>query len=270
MEYRSLGKTDEHLPVIGMGTWAIGNSSEGSTRTAEINALKRGIELGMTLIDTAEMYGYGKSERLVGEAIKGRREEVFIATKASPEHFSYDGILKSCESSLQRLGIKSADLYQLHWPNPRIAIRETMRAMEQLVSQGKIRYIGVSNFSVEQMMDAQESMAKNEIVANQMRYSLTSRSIEHTVLPYCARERVTVIAYSPLDTGNIPQTKIPREILNKYNMTPAQVMLSWVTHKDSVVAIPKAASVKHVEENAGSCLTRLSAEDYESLSTRFG
>jgi len=268
MEFRPLGKTDEKVPVIGMGTWTMGNQASGNDRSTEIEALRRGIELGMVLIDTAEAYGYGKAEGLVAEAVAGRRDEVLIATKVSPEHFHYDDVLMSCDSSLQRLGIKQIDLYQLHWPNPRVPIRESMRAMEQLVNQGKIRYIGVSNFSAEQTMEAQESLSKNEVVSNQVQYSLTSRSIERSLFPYCEREKITIIAYSPLDRGKIPG-RIPKRITEKYGMSPAQVMLNWVTYKDSVVAIPKAASVGHIEENSRSVTPRLSAEDYALLSKLF-
>jgi diketogulonate reductase-like aldo/keto reductase len=270
MEHRVLGKTGEKVPIIGMGTWAMGNRPSGEERTKELEALRRGIELGMSLIDTAEMYGYGKSERLVAEAIADRRDEVFVATKVSPDHFQYDEMLKSCEASLQRLSVKSIDLYQLHWPNPRVPIKETMRAMEHLVSQGKIRYIGVSNFSVEQTMEAQESLSKNEVASNQVRYSLTSRSIENSLLPFCEREKITVIAYSPLDMGRLPQSRIPKEMLDKYGMTAAQIMLAWVVHRETVIAIPKAAQVKHVEENAEAANVRLSAADYAQLSELFG
>jgi diketogulonate reductase-like aldo/keto reductase len=270
MEYRKLGKTGEKVPIIGMGTWAMGNRTSRDERANELEALRRGIDLGMSLIDTAEMYGYGKSERLVAEAIRERRDEVFVATKVSPDHFHYDDMLESCEASLQRLSVKFIDLYQLHWPNPRIPIKETMRAMEQLVSQGKIRHIGVSNFSVEQTMEAQESLSKNEVVSNQVRYSLTSRSIEQSLLPYCEREKITVIAYSPLDTGRLPQSRIPKEMLGKYNMTAAQIMLTWVVHKETVIAIPKAAQVKHLEENAEASNIRLSADDHAQLSEIFG
>jgi len=144
-----------------------------------------------------------------------------------------------------------------------------MRALEQLVFQGKIRHIGISNFSTEQTMAAQEALAKNEIASNQVRYSLTSRAIEHNLLPYCEKERITVIAYSPLDSGRIPQGRIPKEILAKYNMSPAQVMLNWVTFRESVTTIPKAAKVEHVEENADSVRIRLLQEDYDSLSKKF-
>ncbi len=269
MEFRNLGKTGERIPVLGMGTWAMGNATDEDERMNELESLRRGIELGMTLIDTAEMYGDGKSEEIVGEAIDGQTDEVFVATKVSPEHFHQDDILRSCEASLQRLGAKSIDLYQLHWPNPRIQIRETMRAMEQLVFQGKIRHVGISNFSVEQTREAQEALAKNEIVSNQVRYSLTSRSIEHNLLPFCEKEKITIIAYSPLDGGRIPHGRIPREVLAKYNMSPAQLMLNWVTYRESVLAIPKASKIKHVEDNADSIMVRLFAEDYELLSKKF-
>jgi len=268
MESREIGKTGEKIPVIGMGTWAIGNSS-GDQRREEIKALQRGIELGLKFIDTAEVYGHGRSESLVGDAIRDRRDDVFLATKVAPENFAYDDVIKSCETSLQRLGVKFVDLYQLHWPNPRIRIQETMRAMQELVSTGKTRYVGVSNFSVEQTMQAQESLPRSELVSNQVRYSITSRSIESDLIPFCDRERITVIAYSPLDTGNIPASRIPRDMLSKYEMTPAQLMLNWVTYRDPVVAIPKAGKVAHVEENARSVDTRLTQSDYDELSRRF-
>ena len=268
MELREIGKTGERVPVIGMGTWAMGNSS-GEQRREEIKALQRGIELGMKFIDTAEVYGHGRSESLVGEAIREYREEVFLATKVAPENFARDDMIRSCETSLQRLGVKFVDLYQLHWPNPRIPIEETMRAMEELVATGKTRYVGVSNFSVEQTMQAQESLPKSELVSNQVRYSITSRSIEAELLPFCNREKVTVIAYSPLDTGNMPISRIPKEMLAKYEMTPAQLMLNWVTYQDPVIAIPKAGRVSHVEDNARSVDTRISQTDYNALSKRF-
>ncbi|MGA2663818.1 MAG: aldo/keto reductase [Nitrososphaerales archaeon] len=268
MESRELGKTGEKIPVVGMGTWAIGNSS-GDQRREEIKALQRGIELGLRFIDTAEVYGHGRSESLVGDAIRDRRDDVFLATKVAPENFAYDDVIKSCETSLQRLGVKFVDLYQLHWPNPRVRIQETMRAMQELVSTGKTRYVGVSNFSVEQTMQAQESLPRSELVSNQVRYSITSRSVESDLIPFCDRERITVIAYSPLDTGNIPASRIPRDMLAKYEMTPAQLMLNWVTYRDPVVAIPKAGKAAHVEENARSVDMRLSQSDYNELSRRF-
>jgi len=268
MEFRPLGRSGERIPVVGMGTWAVGNST-GEQRNNEIKAIKRGIELGMKLIDTAEMYGHGRSETLVGEAIRDSRDEVFLATKVSPEHFSYDDVIRSCEASIQRLGVKFVDLYQLHWPSSRITIQETMKAMEELVATGKTRYVGVSNFSVEQTMQAQESLPKSELVSNQVRYSITSRSIEADLLPFCEKEKIAVIAYSPLDTGNIPISRLPKDMLEKYEMTPAQLMLNWVTYPEPMIAIPKAGRISHVEENASAVDVRISQADYRALSKRF-
>ena len=268
MESRVLGRTRERIPVIGMGTWAMGNST-GERHKEEVEALERGIELGMKFIDTAESYGGGRSEALVGRAIGEVRDQVFLATKVSPEHFGYDDVLKSCEASIERLGLKYIDLYQLHWPNPRIRIQETMRAMEELVSRGKIRYVGVSNFSVEQTTEAQESLPRSEIVSNQVRYSPSSREIESDLLPFCEKEKITVIAYSPLDTGGIPAAKVPKELLRKYDMTAAQIILNWVTYREQVTAIPKASRMEHIEENAKSLDVRLTETDYQALCKAF-
>lgn len=268
LEKRELGRTREKIPVVGMGTWEMGDvQNEG--RTLEIEALRRGAELGMTMIDTAEMYGHGNAEKLVGEAIKGMRDEVFIVTKVSPEHFGYEDVLRSCEGSIRRLGVEHVDLYLLHWPSHKVPIEETMKAMEELVSRGKTRYIGVSNFSVAQTLKARESLPRSEIVCNEVRYSLTHRAIESELLPFCEREKLTVVAYSPLDTGRIPTGKIPRTIPDKYGMTPAQLMLNWVTYKEAVVAIPKASNIEHVEEDAAAVGARISGDDYEALSRLF-
>ena len=246
----------------------MGNST-GEKGREELDALRKGIELGMGFIDTAESYGGGRSETLVGRAIREVRDQVFLATKVSPEHFGYDDVLKSCEASIERLDVKYVDLYQLHWPNPRVPIQETMRAMEELVSQGKVRYIGVSNFSAEQTAEAQESLPRSEIVSNQVRYSPSSREIESELLPFCEKEKITVIAYSPLDRGDLPLTRIPKELLKKYEMTAGQIVLNWVTYRERVMAIPKASKVEHVEENAKSVDTRLTQTDYQALSRGF-
>jgi diketogulonate reductase-like aldo/keto reductase len=268
LEQRELGRTREKIPILGMGTWEIGDvQHEG--RALEIKALRRGLELGMTLIDTAEMYGYGNAEKLVGQVINGMRDGVFIVTKVSPEHFGYNDILNSCEASIRRLGVEHIDLYLLHWPSDQVPIKETMKAMEELVSRGKIRYIGVSNFSVSQTMKAREALPRSEIVCNEVRYSLTHRAVESDILPFCEREKLTAIAYSPLDTGKIPASKIPRALLDKYGMTATQLMLNWVTYREAVVAIPKASKVEHVEQNAAAISTRISGDDYQTLSRIF-
>jgi diketogulonate reductase-like aldo/keto reductase len=268
LEKRELGKSGEKIPVIGMGTWEIGDVKDES-RALEIQAVRKGIELGMTLIDTAEMYGSGNAERLVGEAVKEIRDDVFIATKVSPQHFAYEDVLNACESSIKRLGVKHIDLYQLHWPSNEVPIQKTMKAMEELVARGKIRYIGVSNFSTTQTSKAREALPRSEIVSNQVRYSLTHRSIESGLLPFCEKEKLTVIAYQPLDSGRVPASKIPQSLLDKYGMTPAQLMLNWVTYRDAVVAIPKASDLEHVEQNATAISPRISADDYKALSRRF-
>ncbi len=268
MEKRELGRSGEKISVIGMGTWEIGDvQNEG--HILEIQAIRKGIGLGMALIDTAEIYGYGSAERLVGQAVKEVRDEVFIATKVSPHHFGYEDVLKACEGSMKRLGVKHIDLYQLHWPSYQVPIEETMKAMEELVARGKIRYIGVSNFSAAQTSKAREALPRSEIVSNQVRYSLTHRSIESGLLPFCEREKLTVIAYQPLDSGRVPTSKIPQALLDKYEMTPAQLMLNWATYKDAVVAIPKASNLEHVEQNAAAIGTRISGDDYRALSRRF-
>ena len=268
MEERELGRTREKIPVIGMGTWEIGDV-QSAGRVLEVQALRRGIELGMTLIDTAEMYGYGNAEKLVGEAIKGMRDEVFIVTKVSPEHFGYEDLLSSCEGSIRRLGVEHIDLYLLHWPSQQVPIEETMKAMEELVSHGKVRYVGVSNFSVAQTLKAREALPRSDIICNEVRYSLTHRAVESGLIPFCEREKLTVIAYSPLDVGKIPAGKIPRALLDKYGMAPAQLMLNWVTYREQVVAIPKASKVEHVEMNAAAASARISGEDYRALSRTF-
>ena len=266
MEYRRLGKTGEEISVIGMGTWRMGSTQSSKERLEQIDSLRRGIELGMNVIDTAEFYGDGRAEQLVAEAIKDRRDSVFIATKVWPNHLHHDDVLEACHRSLQRLGVRQIDLYQIHWPNPRIPIRETMSAMEKLVRDGLIKYLGVSNFSVEQTREAQDALTKSELVSNQMEYSLTQRVIERNVLPYCEKERITLIAYSPLGSGSIPTSLIPQTILNEYHLTPAQVALNWVTFREGVVAIPKSAKRGHTEENAKALSVRLTEEDYKLIS----
>ena len=225
----------------------------GARREAEIEAIREGLRLGMNLIDTAEMY---HTEDLVGAAVSGAKG-VFLATKVSPNHFRYDDVISACDASLKRLGAKSIDLYQLHWPNSDIPISETIKAMEKLKNDGKIRHIGVSNFSVEEMEEARAAAKSSDIVSNQVEYSPYVRYVEETVVPYCRKNGITVIAYSPLargalsNTSSITTTTLKR-IASRHGCTPAQVALSWLTSKGNVVAIPKAADIIHVKENAAS------------------
>jgi aryl-alcohol dehydrogenase-like predicted oxidoreductase len=265
MEYRRLGLTDEKVSTIGMGTWRIGSFTTGEERSAQVKALQRGVELGINLIDTAEMYHSGKSEEVVRDAIKGIRDDVLIASKVSPSNLRRDDVIRACRASLARLGTSYIDLYQVHWPNPAVPIRETMSAMEELVKDGAVRYIGVSNFSVAETKEAREALKKNDVVSNQVEYSMSNRYVESEILPYCDREKMTLIAYSPLARGQIADS-ISRALLERYRMTPAQVMLNWVTRDMQVIAIPKATNISHLEENATSVSVRFSSADYEELS----
>ncbi len=275
MKYKDLGKKHTKIPAIGQGCMGIGGylSRDSLQDNNQIKALRLGIELGMSFIDTAETYGKGHSEELVGRAIEGVRDKVFVATKVSPEHFSYDALLQSAEGSLRRLKTDYIDLYQVHWPNPKVLINETMRAMERLVRKGKIRYVGVSNFSLKGLKEAQAAISEDEVVSVQVEYNLLDRTIENSILPYCQSEGITTIAYSPLDQGRIASGKERIErlkmIAGKYNRTMAQVALNWLISHLSVIAIPKATNLDHVKENASSADFELSNEDFEEISKIF-
>jgi diketogulonate reductase-like aldo/keto reductase len=265
LEFRELGRTGEKVSTIGMGTWNMGVYSSTDQKAAQVRALKRGIELGINLIDTAESYARGKSEEVVAEAIRGQRDKVFIATKVSAEHLRHDDLISSCEASLRRLGVSHIDLYQVHWPSDNIPIKETMGAMEELVHAGKIRYIGVSNFGVQLTEEARSALSKSDVVSNQVEYSLSNRWVESEMLPYCERQKMTLIAYSPLARGSIPEPAVSRTLLWKYNLTSAQAMLNWVTRSKQVVAIPKAADLAHLEENAASVGVRMTEAEYAQI-----
>lgn len=247
-----------------MGTWRIGAYSSPDERARQVAAVKKGIELGINLIDTAEMYASGRSEEVVRDAVKDVRKEVFIATKVSPGNLRHNDVIEACKGSLRRLGTSYIDLYQVHWPNPSIPIRETMSAMEQLVRDGLVRYIGISNFNVSETDAARAALPKSEIVSNQVEYSLTNSYVEQEILPYCVSEKMTLIAYSPLARGKIPDW-IPKAILRKYKMTSAQAMLNWVTRNEQVIAIPKATNQVHLEENASSVSVRFDEAEYEQV-----
>ena len=244
MLLRELGNSGIRLPEIGFGTWNYGGGVE---------PLRTAIEYGACLIDTAEAYG---TEEIVGKAIKGQRDRVFLATKVLPRNFRECDLIAAAERSLRRLGTDYIDLYQLHWPNLTIPIEEPMKGMERLVDDGKVRFIGVSNFSVRDLINAQAALAKQRIVANQVRYNLIERTIEGGLLQYCQKNGITVIAYSPLATslGNIraadPEGVLPKVAEASFK-SPAQVALNWCINKESVIAIPKASSVEHVVENMG-------------------
>jgi len=271
-DLKPLGKTGEKIPSIGLGTFGIGGFMERDDSRDEegIRAIKKAIELGMWLIDTAEIYGEGHSEELVGEAIKQfKRDEVFIVTKVWYTNLRFDDVMKAIRGSLRRLGVKYVDLYLVHAPNPAIPFSETAKAMERLVDEGLARYIGVSNFTASEMEKFRNCLSKYDIVVNQVKYSLLDRKIETDVLPYCQREKILVMAYTPLEKGRLAKLSKLKEIGKKYGKTAAQVALNWLICHDWVMAIPKAIRVEHIEENAGAMGWRLSDKDFEELNKIF-
>jgi diketogulonate reductase-like aldo/keto reductase len=258
MNQKELGRTGVQLPEIGLGT---------SNYKGGVDPIGKAIELGAFFIDTAESYG---SEEIVGEALKGSRERVFIATKVSPAHFKREDLLKAADDSLRRLKTDRIDLYQLHEPNPRVPIEETMATMESLVDAGKVRFIGVSNFSLRQLKRAQAAMRKHTIASNQVRYSLVDRTIEKELLPYCQENGITILGYSPLARGiqNV-QRKDPQGILRRVaaaiGKTEAQVALNWCIAKPGVIAITKSDSVERIIEDCDVSGWRLSADQFRQL-----
>lgn len=275
MKYKKIGKDGGSVSVIGQGCMGIGGylSEDLSQDDKHVYALKSGIDNNMTFIDTAEVYGNGHSEELVARAVEGVRDKVFIATKVSPENLSYDAVIRSAERSLQRLKTDYIDLYQIHWPNPKIPVSETMRAMEQLVNEGKIRFIGVSNFSLKELKEEAKCLPKHPIVSTQTEYNLFDRTIENDILPYCEKKGILTIAYSPLDQGRIASgdDKIIRlkVIADKYNKTIAQIVLNWLISHPTVITIPKAVTPNHINENAASADFELSESDFREICNIF-
>jgi diketogulonate reductase-like aldo/keto reductase len=266
MEFKELGKTGVMLPEIGIGTWQYNGGRE---------PILKALSLGACLIDTAEMYG---TEETVGEAARGERSRAFIATKVSGNHLRYDEVIKAAEASLKRLGTNCIDLYQIHWPDPAAPIKETMRAMETLVDEGKVRFIGVSNFYVRNLEEAQAAMSRYKIVSNQVKYSLLQRGIEEDTLSYCQQNGITILAYSPLDKGLLlarptSRNKAAIAVLQKVALesgkTLAQVALNWCISKPNVIAIPKSNRAERVEENCGASGWRLSPRQMDALNRGF-
>lgn len=272
MEFKELGNTGVKIPVLGLGTWGIGGtfSPDYSNDKEAIEALRKGIELGMTLIDTAEMYGKGHSEELVGKAIKPfKREELFIVTKVLPENLRFNDLINACHRSLKRINTDYIDLYLIHAPNPKIPTEESMEAMERLLEEGSVRFIGVSNFNISQTEQARKSLRKTEIVANQVEYSLNNRRIERDLLHYCNRNKINIIAYCPLDRGALARNQFLREIGMKYGKTAAQVALNWLIQKEGVIAIPKSIKISRIIENSQSVGWQLDEEDLALIDKNF-
>jgi diketogulonate reductase-like aldo/keto reductase len=254
------------VPVLGQGTWNIGDSA--ATRAAEIATLRRGIECGMTLIDTAEMYGSGRSEMLIGEAIAGLRDQVYLVSKVLPSNASIDGTIRACEASLKRLQVETIDLYLLHWRG-RYPLRDTVEAFQRLLDQGKIRAWGVSNFDVDDMEELFDIPAAASCAVNQVLYNPGHRGIEYDLLPWCLQHHVTVMAYSPVGQGGrLLNAPAIRGIARKHGVSTAQVALAWCLRRP-LLAIPKASSIRHVEENAAAADLELDAEDLAGIDRAF-
>ncbi len=261
MKYKELGRTGEKIPEIGMGSWQLGHG-EG-----QVEALRAGLDAGCRFIDTAEIY---QTEDVVGRAIKGKKD-VFVATKVWPSNLHYDDVIRACDASLKRLGLKQVDLYQIHWPNKTIPIEETMAAMEKLVDDGKIRYIGLSNFSAKEMQEAQDTLKRNTVVSNQVEYSVLVRDVEKELLAACKKEHVTLIAYSPFGNGAFfeprfaPFVEALTRIGAAHGKSASQVAIAWLLEKDPVVTIPKASSKEHVLENIEASGFKLTREELAAI-----
>ncbi len=252
--------------MLGEGTWTMGE--DASWRKDEIASLRLGIELGMTLIDTAEMYADGGAERIVAQAITGRRNEVFLVSKVLPEHATHPGTIAACERSLRRLKTDRLDLYLLHWREA-IPLSETLEAFDKLLRAGKIRYWGVSNFDLTDMRELTGSPVGAAVAANEVMYSVKRRGIEYALMPWCRRRKITIIAYSPLDQGKLVRSRTLKDIAARHDATPAQVALAWLVRQHGVIAIPKAKSKTHVRENRAALDLRLDKRDLAMLDRVF-
>lgn len=268
---RKFGWTGVEVPVLGQGTWMM--EGNRGTENEAIEALRLGLDLGMTHIDTAEMYGDGHVEEIIASAIKGRRDEVFLASKVLPSNASYQGTLDACRRSLRRLETKWLDLYLLHWPSS-YPIGETMRAMEKLIDEGMVRYIGVSNFDLEELQEAEQALSKHRISCDQVLYYLGNRGIEQRLLPYCAKQGIALVGYSPF--GHVgfprPQSKegqILAEIGARHGRTPRQVALNFLTRLPNTFSIPKAGQIEHVRENSSGVGWELGASDIAAIEQAF-
>nr|WP_321459324.1 aldo/keto reductase [uncultured Cohaesibacter sp.] len=256
----------DEVPALGQGTWYMGD--DPSRKADEIAALRRGVELGLKLIDTAEMYGSGKSERVVGEAIAPIRDEVFLVSKVLPYNATYEGTLSACEASLSRLGTDRLDLYLYHWPGPH-PLEEAIAAFEELQQQGKIRHWGVSNFDPNDMAELYSTAGGDRVATNQVLYNLTRRGIEWDLLPQAQEDDLPIMAYSPIEQARLIAKPELKKLAASMDLTAAQLALSWVIQRTGIIAIPKAGSVAHVEENARTLDITLSAEILAELDRLF-
>lgn len=255
------------MPVLGLGTWRMGESA--SQRQTEIRALRHGLDLGISLIDTAEMYGEGGAEQVIAEAMAGRRSQVFLVSKVYPHNASRQGTVAACERSLQRLKTDYLDLYLLHWRGA-IPLAETLEAMQTLQQAGKIRSYGVSNFDMQDMQQlAALGPAGAAVVTNQVLYNLSRRGIEFDLLPWCRQHRIPIMAYSPIEQGRLLRHPTLKSIAQQRQVTPAQIALAWLFHQDNAIVIPKSSRVEHVEQNRAALDLKLSEAELAALEAAF-
>ncbi|AOK30429.1 MULTISPECIES: aldo/keto reductase [Burkholderia] len=256
----------ERVPKLGQGTWEMGE--QASRRAAEIAALREGVELGMTLIDTAEMYGDGATETLVGEALADRRDELFIVSKVLPQHASRAGVIAACEASLKRLRTDRIDLYLLHWRGA-IPLEQTLAGFHALRDAGKIRYWGVSNFDVDDMAELVDIVDGDACATNQILYNLARRAPEFDLLPWLARHGMPAMAYSPIDHLRFPKHTVLDDIARERGVSPMRVALAWVLAQPNVLAIPKAGTIEHVRDNRAALDLTLDATERARLDAHF-
>ena len=276
LSVRYLGQTQHELFPIGQGTTQTGGyghaTADEDRRRAEV--LRFGVDLGMSLIDTAELYGGGHAEEIVGQAIEGIRDKVVLASKFNPDRHRYQDVILAAEQSLKRLQTDYLDIYQIHWPNPVVPIDETVSAIESLIQDGKVRFVGVSNFTASEVMAARAACASAEaLVSVQIEYNLFQRSAERETLPYCQREGVTPLAYSPLDRGSsIPRgnrRRLLHDLAKKYEKSVTQIILRWLLARPSVIPIVKSASKEHTLENAEAVELDLADEEIDEIDRAF-
>jgi len=302
MEYVALGRGGPNVSAVGLGMWQAGGKAWGSdVRDADCRkAMERAVELGINLVDTAEAYGDGHSERVMSRAIRNvGRDHVFVATKVGGWHLRAEDVKKACAASLKRLGVREIDLYQVHWPDPwsQVPLRETMKALEALHRAGRIRNIGVSNFAVRDLEEARSHLSRADIVSNQVRYNMLQREVEAEVVPYCKREGIAILAWSPIGKGVLtgkyhdgkrpkdrvrseedlfkpanlrataPLVRELRKIGRTHGKTPAQVALAWLRRHPHVIPIPGAKRPSQAEENTGASGWSLSARELGTLGT---
>ena len=254
------------VPALGQGTWHMGE--RGGSGKAEAAAIRLGIDLGMTLIDTAEMYGNGGAEEIVASAAAGLRDALFIVSKVLPYNASRNGVIEACERSLKRLKTDRIDLYLLHWRGS-VPFAETLEGFARLQRDGKIRHHGVSNFSTDDMQEWVSLAGGDTVASNQILYNLSRRGPEFDLIPWCRERRISIMAYSPLEQGRMLGNRGLQQVAQRHDATPAQVALAWLLRQDGMIVIPKATRLEHVRENRGALDLKLTEDDLAALDRAF-